>query len=107
MLNKFVQRTLERALAEQDQLAYTLVLHRLHPTFRKRIQIWTLRRQFQRLNAGCRQCLPERVSELRVSVVNHVMTLLQKPGARIGRIATVLHHPLVRWVFVMPAKNRM
>jgi hypothetical protein len=59
VLKEFVQRTLQRAFTEQDQLAQALVFHGSHPTFCERIQIWTPGREFQGLNAGCGQCLPE------------------------------------------------
>jgi hypothetical protein len=104
VLKEFVQRTLQRAFTEQDQLAQALVFQGSHPTLLRTHSDLDSEAEFQGLNAGCGQCVPERCAELRVSVVENVTTLLQNSGAFIVALRPICSIQSSVGCFVMPAR---
>ena len=52
MLDIVIQRPPQGALAEQDHFGQTLLLDRPDPALRIGVQVWTVRRQRERLNVA-------------------------------------------------------
>src|SRR5215472_739641 len=93
VIDKILQRTSQRALAEQDQLRKTLMLCRANPSLREGIQIWTPRWQLNRPDSTGGERCPKRGTELRVPIMQRVTPAFQIPPTFIRGIARHLLHP--------------
>jgi hypothetical protein len=78
MLYVFCQRSPQRCLPKQHQLGEAFLFHRADPTLREGVQIRTARRQSQRLDSAGRQDVSERLTELRIPIVQQITARFQK-----------------------------
>ena len=93
MLDVLVDDEAQMTLAEWDDSIETLLLDRPDEPLGIGIEIGTLRRKSDRLNAAARQDLAKDTSVKGISVVNQMPRSPQEAIARVGQIAGLLLHP--------------
>ncbi len=93
MLDVLVDDEAQMTLAEWDDSIETLLLDRPDEPLGIGIEIGTLRRKSDRLNAAARQDLAKNTSVMGISVVNQMPRSPQEAIDRVGQIAGLLLHP--------------
>ena len=93
MLDVLVDDEAQMTLAEWDDSIETLLLDRPDEPLGIGIEIGTLRRKSDRLNAAARQDLAKDTSVKGISVVNQMPRSPQEAIDRVGQIAGLLLHP--------------
>ena len=92
------QDTPKRPLAEQDHFRQAFLFDRADPSFRERVKIRTLGRQWDRFHAAAGQRFPERGTKLGVAIVQNIMAAMEVAPRLLRRAAANLLHPFLIWM---------
>ena len=93
VFDELVNRTAQRAFANEDQSIQARFLDRPHEALRVRVEIWRTGRQADRLDTGRRQRVTKRVGEAWIAIMKEEAFPAQASINRIGELATALDHP--------------
>jgi hypothetical protein len=93
VLDELVNRTAQCAFADEDQSIQAGFLDRPDEALRVGIEIWGTGRQADRLDAGRRERVTERVAEPWIAIMQEEAFPSQASVNRIGNLATAPNHP--------------
>jgi hypothetical protein len=93
VFDELVNRTTQRAFANEDDAIQARFLDRPHEALRVRVEIWRPGRQAKRLDTGRRQRVSKRVGEAWIAIMQEEAFPPQASLIWIGELATALDHP--------------
>jgi hypothetical protein len=86
----------QRALAEENHASQALRFQRSEKSFDVSVQVWTLRRQYDRLHTRLCEHLAKRWAESTITIHEEILLVVEKTIFKIGQFTSLLLHP---WFF--------